>query len=106
MKKKMRHCAGGSGSEVQDGEKLLAHPCGGVRIGIAAVQEDCLLQAIKVRCAVRASFQMILDRCGSSFGNLAVKLFYQVPGNRFARVRMSVMLYHGEKSEGIDMRPF
>jgi|SRR3972149_5479985 len=84
-------------SEVQDGEQFLAHPGRGMRIGIAAVEENRFLQAIEIRRAVRATFQVILDHCGSSSGNLPVKLFFKVPGYRFARVRMSMMLFHGEK---------
>jgi hypothetical protein len=90
---------------MQDGEKLLAHPCGGVRIGIAAVQENRFLQAIEVRRAVRTVFQMILDRRGASSGKFAVKLFLKVSRDRFARVRMLVILYHGT-SEGFDIGPF
>ena len=90
---------------MQNGEKLLADPCRRVRIGIAAIQENGLLQAIEVRRAVRTVFQMILDRSSASPGNLALELFFKFSRDRFAGVAMPVMSYHDQKSEGSDNGP-
>lgn len=87
-------------------QQFLAHSCRGARVGITAVEENCLLQAIEVRGAIRTVLQVIPD-CGSaSPRDPAVELLCKLPRNRSARAHMSVKFCHDRKPKGFDHGPF
>lgn len=50
-----------SGADLESGEEFFSRYCGNPRIGVSFVEENGLLQAVEVHCAVRTTPQVFPD---------------------------------------------
>jgi hypothetical protein len=85
--------------QMENGEELPASPGRKPGIGIVSVEEDGLLQAVKIRRAVGASLDVLFDLPVRRFAQLIVEQILDVARHFAARGHMSGKSLHGVGTE-------